>query len=126
MKYFLIFILCLVISPSTSFAQLSDKSADKAVKSYLINLNYSNPGVVESTIENIMVSKLYYPEKDYSQVIQKLDELTLSNSQKTIRVKAFIAANYLKYPQQFNWAKKNHQKEAIKKLLNSVDSIWHG
>ena len=124
MKYILIFIFSIVISATTSFAQLSDKTADKAVKSYLISLNYSNPGIVESAIENIMVLKLYYPERDYSQIIQKLDELRLTNTQKNIRVKAFIAANYLKYPQQSNLGTKNSHKVAIKKLLDSVDSNW--
>ncbi len=124
MKYFLTFIFCLVISTSTSFAQSSDQSFDKVAKAYLTGLSYSNPGVVESTIENIMILKLYYPEEDFSQVISKLEKLTLGNAKKTIRVKAFIAANYLINPQQFNVVKKRNQKLAIKKLLNSVDSIW--
>ncbi len=124
MKYILTFIFCIVLSTSTSFAQTSNQSFDKIINSYLTGLNYSNPGVVESTIENIMILKLYYPEQDYSQVIQKLDELKLENVKKAIQVKAFIATNYLKNPQQFNSVKKSKQKIAIRKLLNSVDSIW--
>ena len=91
-----------------------------------------------------MVLKLYYPETDYSQIIQKLDELNLGKDTKTIRVKAFIAANYLKnphfitdnfskYPWQYRLIKINNpelpvqklvNKQAIKKLLNSVDNIF--
>ncbi len=124
MKYILTFIFCIVLSTSTSFAQTSNQSFDKIINSYLTGLNYSNPGVVESTIENIMILKLYYPEQDYSQVIQKLDELKLENVKKAIQVKAFIATNYLKNPQKFNSVKKSNQKIAIRKLLNSVESIW--
>ncbi len=125
MKYFLTLIFCIALSTSTSFAQTSNHSFDKIINSYLTGLNHSNPGVVESAIEKVMILKLYYPEQDYSQVTLKLDELKLENAKKTIQVKAFIAANYLKNPRQFNSVKKNNQKIAIKKLLNSVDSIWH-
>lgn len=144
MKYILTFIFCLFITTSASFAQSSDKSVDRAVKAYLTSLNSSNPGVVESTIENVMVLKVYHPEKDMSQIIQKLDELNLGNDSKIIRVKAFIAANYLKnphyitdnfstYPWQYKWTKINNpefsaqklfNKQAIEKLLNSVDNIF--
>ncbi len=144
MKYILTFIFCLIITTSASFAQSPDKSVDRAVKAYLTSVNSSNLGVVESTIENVMVLKLHYPEKDYSQIIQKLDELNLGNYPKTIRIKAFIAANYLKnphfitdnfskYPWQYRLMKINNpelpvqemlNKQAIKKLLNSVDNIF--
>jgi hypothetical protein len=144
MKYILTFIFCLFITTSASFAQSSDKSVDRAVKAYLTSLNSSNPGVVESTIENVMVLKVYHPEKDMSQIIQKLDELNLGKDTKTIRVKAFIAANYLKnphfitenfshYPWQAKLIKINNpelpvqelvNRQAIKELLNSVDNIW--
>ena len=144
MKYILTFIFCLIITTSTSFAQSSDKSVDRDLSTYLTNLNSTIPGVVESTIENVMVLKLHNPEKDYSQIIQKLDELNLGNDSKIIRVKAFIAANYLKnphyitdnfstYPWQYKWTKINNpefsaqklfNKQAIEKLLNSVDNIF--
>ncbi len=144
MKYILTFIFCLIITTSASFAQSPDKSVDRAVKAYLTSINSSNLGVVESTIENVMVLKLYYPENDYSQIIQKLDELNLGKYPKTIWVKAFIAANYLKnphfitdsfstYPWQHKLIKINNpelpvqemfNKQAIKKLLNSVDNIF--
>ena len=144
MKYILTFIFCLIITTSASFAQSSDKSVDRDLSTYLTNLNSTIPGVVESTIENVMVSKAYYPEKDYSQFIQKLDELNIGNGPKTIRVKAFIAANYLKNPHfikdnfsQYPWQAKMIKidnpelpvqelvnRQAIKELLNSVNNIW--
>ena len=144
MKYLLTFILFLIISTSASFAQSSADSVDTDLSTYLTNLNSTIPGIVESNIENVMVSKVYHPEKDYSQIIQKLDELNLGDGPKTIRVKAFIAFNYLKnphfikdnfshYPWQAKWTKINNpdllvqervNREAIKELLNSVDTIW--
>jgi hypothetical protein len=144
MKYIFTFLFCLIFSASTSFAQLSDTMLNKAVESYLTSLDYSNPGVVEGAIENVMVLKLYYPDKDYSKIIQKLDELTHVNNPKSIRVKAFIAANYLKNPnfiepdyskyhQEYNLIRRNEQRESIKhqlnkvairKLLNSVEFVW--
>jgi hypothetical protein len=144
MKYILTFIFCLIITTSVSFAQESDKSIDTAMSTYLTNLNSTSPGVVENTIENVMVLKLYYPNKDYSSFIQKLDEINLSDHPNTIRVKALIAANYLrnpqfdtdnliKYPWQYKMIKMNNpevpieklvSEEHIKQLLNSVESIW--
>ena len=122
MKYFLTFIFCLVISTSASFAQISDKAGDKALKNYLIGLNHTNLGVVESAIENVMILNLNYPDGDYTKIIKKLDEMTLSNKQNNIRVKAFVAASYIKYPVEYNGIKQSHQKEDVKELLHAIDS----
>lgn len=120
MKYLLTTIFCLVISTSTSFAQMSERVGDKAIKHYLISLGYSNPGVVESAIENIMILNLNYPDGDYSKIIQKLDEMTLGNKQKSTCVKAFVVAGYLKYPVQYNGVKQSHHSEDVKELLHAV------
>ena len=96
MKYLLTTIVCLVISTSTSFAQMSERVGDKAIKHYLISLGYSNPGVVQSAIENIMIFNLNYPDGDYSKIIQKLEEMTLGITQKSQGVNACVLAGYLK------------------------------
>jgi len=124
MKHFLTFLICLIISTSASFAQIADQIISRALDSYIISLEHYNPGVVESAIENVMVLKSYYPKKDYSQVIQKLDELTLGHSQKTTRVKAMVAANFLKNTNELSWIDINDRKVAIKRLLDSVREIW--
>lgn len=86
-----------------SIAQTQQKESIKAERNYLHALNHENSGVVESAIVKVMILKLHYPEKDYKQLIDKLDELSLEGSPMMIRVKASIARNYLKYPERFMW-----------------------
>jgi len=103
-----------LLAISFSFAQKPGPALQNAEKNYLIGLNHQNPGVVESAIINTMVLKLYYPEKDFSNIIIKLDNISLENPEKIVRVKAFIASNYLKHPDRFNWIEKGDYESAVK------------
>jgi hypothetical protein len=74
-----------------------------APKAYLHNLNLECAGIVESTVVNVIILKLYYPEKDFEDICERLEELAVSHSRESIRFKAFIALNYIKYGENFDW-----------------------
>lgn len=94
--------LALLVSTNIQ-AQPAAQELAKASCQYFIALNHTNDGVVESAIINVMKLKLVYPGGDYSKCIRKLEELTESGSTRLLRQKAYIAANFLKNPERFNW-----------------------
>jgi hypothetical protein len=86
---------------------ISEKSLERGTKNYLAALQRDNIGAKESAITNIMIMKLYFPQRNYTEVISKLTELCTEGSTKQIRYKAYIACNYLKHPERYNWIKKD-------------------
>ncbi|KAA3608487.1 MAG: hypothetical protein D8M58_19620 [Calditrichaeota bacterium] len=103
----------LTLLAGLAVAQHNGSALQNAERNYLIGLKHSNNGVVESAIINTMILKTYHPEKDFSQITKKLDSLSLESPKKTIRLKAFIASNYLKHPERFNWIEKGDYEQAI-------------
>lgn len=85
------------------FADPGRNSTPKLIECYLQALNHSNQGVVESAIINVMKLKLNRPDADYRKIIKCLDKMVKENPNKIVRIKAYIAASYLKYPERFNW-----------------------
>jgi len=92
-------------------AQSIDKEMKNAACAYFMCLNHSNSGVIESAIVNIMKLKFFNPDIDYTKCIYKLEQLSKSGQTKFIRVKAYVAANYLKHPERFNWFKSGLYQE---------------
>lgn len=93
---------------------------NKAPKNYLQGLNHFVPGIVESSITGVMELKKYYPELDFSDIIKKLDDLAINGETREIRIKAFIATNYLKNPESFNWIKKGSFSDDISLIGNII------
>lgn len=93
------------------FAQWDAQKVEKAYQSYLQSLNHPNNGVVESAIINIMKLKLVYPDLDYAKLTKKLETLAFEGDNKSIRYKAYIAANFLKHPARFDWIKPGTYEE---------------
>ena len=86
-----------------AFAQWNEKSVKKALKCYEENLTHKNYGIVKSSIQNIMKLKVVYPEMKFSKAIKKLEKLSFGAESKIVRYNAYVAANYLYYPEQFQW-----------------------
>ena len=53
------------------------------------------PGIVESSIYNVIVIKNYLPGANYDEIIDKLNEISERNPDPAIRVKAHLATIYL-------------------------------
>ncbi|MCB9058852.1 MAG: hypothetical protein H6627_09815 [Calditrichae bacterium] len=113
MKKMLTIAAIVLITGTFALAQDAPKSLDNATQNYMMGLNHHNNGVIESAITNVMLLKLYHPEKDFSDIAEKLDALTIENPDKMIRLKAFIAANYIKHPERFNWIEKGDYEDAV-------------
>ncbi len=59
------------------------------------SLDSEIPGIVESTIYNIICIKKFYPKANYSDIISKLNDISERNSDPSIRFKAHLATIYL-------------------------------
>lgn len=128
-KQFMTLVLSFVLSISL-FAQkdstiyqeeyLTQDKCEKALKYYLISLDYENTGVVESAITNIMKVKCHHPGIDYSKMIDKLRMLVEHGETKDIRAMAFICAKYLALKENsasFARMNKNETSELISILV---------
>ncbi len=96
-----VMLFVVVIFSLTNYAQGNDNATGKAAiakKAFEVcppSLNSDIPGIVESTIYNIILIKKYYPSADYSSIIKKLDKIAETNSDPSIRFKAHLASIYL-------------------------------
>ena len=98
-----VIVISMYIITADTFAQHSEESISQALKYYKDNLTNENIGVVKSSIQNIMRLKVAYPEYDYSNVCKKLKDLSNRADSKLIRDMAYIAADLINHPDQFNW-----------------------
>ena len=94
----------------SNLKSIPDQSLQRAAINYYIALNRDNNGIIESAITNIMIMKLYFPERKYDKFITKLTELSTEGASKQIRYKSYIACNYLKHPERYTWIKKDSFK----------------
>lgn len=69
--------------------------AKLAFNQFLVSLDSKLQGIVEATIYNVIAEKKYYPSADYSEMIDKLNNIAEENSDPSIRVKAYLASIYL-------------------------------
>ncbi len=98
------------IKNETEMNSIPDESLQRGAINYYTALNRDNKGIIESAITNIMIMRLYFPERDYEKCILKLTELSTEGTSKQIRYKSFIACNYLKHPERYTWIKKDSFK----------------
>ena len=111
-KSYTMFISLSLILIGITFAQKPVDAVLDAPANYLRGLNHSNTAIAESTIFNVMLLKRYYPKLDFTKINKKLDDLAINGPNKSIRVKAFIATNYIKNPEQYNWIEQGAFSEA--------------
>jgi len=107
------------------FASADTSIADKLTKRYLVGLNHSNEGVVESAIINVMKLKFYYPDADYSKIIGKLNQLTAEGSTKRMRIRSYVVNSYLEHPERFNWfhpSTEDETKVLVTLMTEKLDS----
>ena len=74
---------------------LRRKMIENAMQVFPSSLNLAVPGVVESTIYNIVLVKNYYPNENYSKIIKALNKVAQSDDDPSIRFKAHLALIYL-------------------------------
>ena len=94
-----------------SFAGQNNLNPEKINQNFIKGLTHENPGVVESSIKIVIFMKAAYPEADYSDIIDQLEDLITEGANKNIRLKALIASDYLRNFGQYNWLKDKKYSE---------------
>lgn len=69
----------------------------KLMKAFDSSLRSNVPGIVESTIYNLVEYKSFFPEREYSRLVQTLSDVARSSADSTIAYKAGLAVMYLSY-----------------------------
>jgi hypothetical protein len=69
----------------------------KLMKSFDSSLRSNIPGIVESTIYNLVEYKSYFPNREYARAVQELNDIARNNPDSTIAYKAALAGMYLTY-----------------------------
>lgn len=85
------------------FASSDVQNPKTIMNCYENSSNHENEWVVKSTIQNIMKLNTVYSELNYSKALKKLQELSVKSESKKLRYNAYIAINFLKYPDQLKW-----------------------
>ena len=100
MNFVLVFSLAITIFSANIFAK--DRTASKvkvnykqALKIFQSSLENDIPGIVEGSIYNVVLLKNYYPNADYSNIIDKLNKIAEDYPVASIRYKAHLASMYL-------------------------------
>jgi len=70
---------------------------DRLMKSFDASLKSDIPGIVESTIYNLVEYKSFFPNRQYGRLVESLDRVASGSADSTIAYKARLAAFYLSY-----------------------------
>ncbi len=80
---------------------LNEKKLERAIEAYQRGLNHSMSAIVESSMFNLLVLKIDYPETDFTTVLKKLDNLSIYGKTSAIRYKAHVTNAFIKDPTLF-------------------------
>jgi putative cell wall-binding protein len=124
----LLVLFAVIILSASSYAQGSDYSPKETVlkKAYEVcpqSLNSDVSGIVEASIYNVILLKKYYPSADYSNIVDKLNEIAEKNVEPSIRFKAHLASIYMSFNEIINIQPKfNFDHEYIyKQITNQLE-----
>ncbi|MCG6914718.1 hypothetical protein LJE86_12440 [bacterium BMS3Abin03] len=110
-----------IATPKQSILDLAYKVCPKSLDSDI-------PGIVESSIYNVILLKKYYPSADYSNIIDKLNEISEKNVDPGIRFKAHLASMYLNFSSLIHVQPKsfpdyeNEPEYIYKQITNQLES----
>jgi hypothetical protein len=99
----------------TIFVLLASVAVAQPTKEELLQLapaNYArallsdNEGMQQSAILNVMRLKLEYPDINCDTVCIPLTQLVNESENQSIRFMAYIAGQYMKHPERFQWINK--------------------
>lgn len=122
-------VLMVLVLGSTAFAQPTERQYSESVfnqgmKVFPVSLKSEIPGIVESTIYNIVVLKSYFPDANYNKVIYELNKIANDNVNPSIRYKAHLASMYLTFGKNIkinpDASGYNHQK-VFRQLSEQLD-----
>ena len=107
--------LVLLLSVGTINAKgLEKKGLEGALKNSVAGLDSDINGLVESVIYNVTVFKSVYPNENYKDIVEKLNELAVEGPTPAIRYKAQLASLYINYYSMFDGLKINNEQDVDK------------
>lgn len=72
------------------------------MKNFHHSLQSDVEGVVEGTIYDVVLYKKYFPDLDYEGIVDRLNDLAVSNKVPLVRYKAHLASMYFSAGEQIN------------------------
>jgi hypothetical protein len=83
------------IDAQPNYNEKTRPDIEKAMQIFPASLKSDIPGIVESTIYNVVVYKKYFPGKNYENILNALNSVARENEDPAIRYKAYLAEMYL-------------------------------
>jgi hypothetical protein len=95
-----VLLFSIIVLSTNSFAQptadhLNPKVLKLGLRVIPVNLDSQIPGIIESSIYDVVLLKYYFPNQDFSNIVDKLNDIAKGNSNPSIRYKAQLASTYL-------------------------------
>ena len=75
---------------------------DQLLRGFEMATRSDVPGIIESTIYNLVQCKSVFPNREYSHFVRWLDETSAGSGDATIAYKATLASIYLRYGSPLN------------------------
>lgn len=100
LNFLLVVLITAIVFTADVFAKDSTAAKSKIDYQRIIKISQSSlendvPGIVEGSIYNVILLKKYYPNADYSEIIEKLNKISDSFPVASIKYKAHLASMYL-------------------------------
>ena len=89
--------LAVTASAQPDESRYAKYDAQKLMRGFDASLRSEVPGIVESTIYNLVEYKSFFPEREYARFVRALSEIARNSADSTIAYKAMIAGMYLAY-----------------------------
>jgi hypothetical protein len=86
---------------SAQAKDINEQKVNDMIFMYNQALESDNVGLIESGIYNVMLMKFRYPDEDYEELVETIDELSLEGETIKIRYRAQLAGIYLKHSEMF-------------------------
>ena len=124
MKVMVVFLLFVFSATISAQSAKTKQLIEKAKINFLSSLHSDVYGVVESSIFITMEMKERFPEFDYSNLVDKLNDLAIEGKTPTIRYKAQLASLYFDFPSMFtdvNFLDKENPDKYFKQISDRLE-----
>jgi hypothetical protein len=93
--------VAMVAHAQSELGRYSTSDCDRIMRVFDVSLHSQCPGVIESTIYNLVEFKNAYPDREYSRQVSALKKIARECDDATIAYKANLAGMYLTYGTRF-------------------------
>lgn len=97
----------------------SRTNLDRAVKYYLVSLESDNEGVIESGLAHLARMKMYFPERVFGRLEEKVTEIATAGPTPRVRYEAYLVSMLLRSPETFR-AESRREYEGPEALFTAI------